>query len=370
MKIPLCRPSIDNNEIKLVARSLKSSWLTHGPYNQKFEQLFNKKFNIKYSIAMNSCTSALECAVKALGTKGEIIIPSFTWVSTANAVLNCGSKPIFADIDYKTRNISLNNIKKCVTNKTIAIIVVHFAGLPCDMTQISKFCKKNNIKIIEDSAETLGAKIYSKYTGTFGTGCFSFFPTKNITTTEGGMLTTNDKKIYDYVKKLIAHGIDKNIKKKFWHRVAVLPGHNFRMPNHLAAIGYSQLKKIKKFNYSRNKIANLYSSELSKPFYKIDTPYIPKGYSHSYQMYTITVSAKIRDSLLNFLKKSNIEASAHFDPPLHLQKYLKKYNKIKLPVTEKLSREIITLPIFPDMTKKEVSYVIKCIKKFYKKNNL
>ena len=142
MKIPLCRPSIDNNEIKLVTRSLKSSWLTHGPYNQKFEKLFNKKFGTKYSIAMNSCTSALECAVKALGTKGEIIIPSFAWVSTANAVLNCGSKPVFADIDYKTRNITLKNIKKCVTNKTIAVIVVHFGGLPCNMTEISKFCKK------------------------------------------------------------------------------------------------------------------------------------------------------------------------------------------------------------------------------------
>jgi len=142
------------------------------------------------------------------------------------------------------------------------------------------------------------------------------------------------------------------------------------MPNHLAAIGYSQLKKIKKFNNSRNHIANLYNSELSKPFYKINTPYIPKGFSHSYQMYTITVSTKIRDHLLNFLKKGNIEASAHFDPPLHLQKYLKKYNKKKLPMTEKLSKEIITLPIFPDMTKKEVFYVIERIKKFYKINNL
>ena len=149
MKIPLCRPSIDNNEIKLVANSLRSSWLTHGPYNHKFEKLFNKKFNTKYSIAMNSCTSALECAVKAIGTKGEIIIPSFTWVSTANAVLNCGSKPIFADIDYKTRNISLKSIKKCVTNKTIAVIVVHFAGLPCDMAEISKFCKKKILKLLK-----------------------------------------------------------------------------------------------------------------------------------------------------------------------------------------------------------------------------
>jgi perosamine synthetase len=218
MKIPLCRPSIDNNEIKLVARSLKSSWLTHGPYNQKFEQLFNKKFNIKYSIAMNSCTSALECAIKSLGVKGEIIIPSFTWVSTANAVLNCGSKPVFADVDFNTRNIDLKNIIKSITKKTVAIIVVHFAGLPCDMNKISKFCKKKKIKIIEDSAETLGAKAINKYTGTFGIGCFSFFPTKNITTTEGGMLTTNDKKVYDYVRKLIAHGIDKNIKSNFWHR--------------------------------------------------------------------------------------------------------------------------------------------------------
>ncbi len=364
MKIPLCRPSISNEEIKLVSKSLKSSWLTHGPYNQKFESLFNKKFNSKYSIAMNSCTSALECAVKSLGVRGEIIIPSFTWVSTANAIINCGSKPVFADIDYNTRNINLSSIKKCVTNKTIAVIVVHFAGLPCEMNEISRFCKKKNIKIIEDSAETLGAKINNKFTGTFGIGCFSFFPTKNITTTEGGMLTTNDKRVYNYVRKLIAHGIDKDIKKKFWHRVAVLPGHNFRMPNHLAAIGYSQLKRIEKFNQARNKIAELYNSELSKHFNKIKTPLKPKGYTHSYQMYTITVESKIRNKLLHFLKENNIEASAHFDPPLHTQKYLKKYFKKKLPVTDKLSKEIITLPIFPDMTKKEVLYVIRTIKKF------
>ncbi len=370
MKIPLCRPSIDNDEIKLIAKSLKSSWLTHGPFNHKFERLFNKKFKIKYSIAMNSCTSALECSVKSLGITGEIIIPSFTWVSTANAVINCGSTPVFADVNFNTRNVDLNSIKKCITKKTIAIIVVHFAGLPCDMNQISKFCKKKNIKIIEDSAETLGAKTHGKYTGTFGMGCFSFFPTKNITTTEGGMFTTENKNTYNYVKKLIAHGIDKNIKSNFWHRVAVLPGHNYRMPNHLAALGYSQLKKINKLNKARNKIANLYNFELSKISNKIQIPHIPQGHSHSYQMYTITVGTKVRDKLLNFLKKNNVEASAHFDPPLHQQKYLKKYKKIKLPVTEKLSKEIITLPIFPDMTKKEVFYVIKIINRFYKINNL
>ena len=184
------------------------------------------------------------------------------------------------------------------------------------------------------------------------------------------MLTTNDKKIYDYVKKLIAHGIDKKIKSNFWHREATLPGHNFRMPNHLAAMGYIQLKKISKFNKARRRIANLYNSELSKISKNIRIPFVPKGFTHSYQMYTITVESKLRNKLLNFLKKKNIEASAHFDPPLHLQKYLKKYNKKKLVITEKLSKEILTLPIYPDMSKKEVLYVTKIIKKFYKINNL
>ena len=128
-----------------MSKTLKSNWLTHGPYNSKFEELFNKKFNTKYSIAMNSCTSALECAIKSLGVKGEIIIPSFIRVSTANAVLNCGSKPVFADVDFNTRNIDLKNIIKSITKKTVAIIVVHFAGLPCDMNKISKLNKNQLI---------------------------------------------------------------------------------------------------------------------------------------------------------------------------------------------------------------------------------
>jgi dTDP-4-amino-4,6-dideoxygalactose transaminase len=142
------------------------------------------------------------------------------------------------------------------------------------------------------------------------------------------------------------------------------------MPNHLAAMGYVQLKKIKKFNKVRNNIARLYNSKLLKITNKIKVPYIPKGYTHSFQMYTITVEAKLRNKLLNFLKKNNIGASAHFDPPLHLQKYLKKYNKKKLIETEKLSNQILTLPIFPDMTKKEVIYVTETINRFNKKKNL
>ena len=370
MQIPLCKPSIDNKELKIISRSLKSPWLTHGPYNLKFEKLFSNKFRIPYSLSMNSCTSALECAIKCQELRGEIIIPSFTWVSTANAILNAGCKPVFADIELNSRNIDPKSILKNITKKTVAIIIVHFAGLPCNMEEILKICKKYKLKLIEDSAETLGAQYKKKYTGSFGLGCFSFFPTKNITTTEGGMLTFQDKRLFDKAKKIIAHGIDKDLKKNFWHRESSLPGHNYRLPNHLAALGLSQLKKLNLFNNRRRKIAKIYDKELSKFNNFFILQKVPKNFTHSYQMYTIRVLKKYRTNFLNFMRSKNIEVSVHFDPPLHEQKYLKSYYKKKLPKTDILSKEIVTLPIFPDMKKKQVSYVISNIKKFISTLNL
>jgi|TARA_B110000971_G_scaffold137157_1_gene140222 perosamine synthetase len=370
MQVPLCKPSIDNNELKIITKSLKTPWLTHGPYNLKFEKLFSNKFAIPYSLSMNSCTSALECAIKCQDLKGEIIIPSFTWVSTANAILNAGCKPVFADIELNSRNIDPESIIKNITKKTVAIIVVHFSGLPCDMEKITKICKKYKLKLIEDSAETLGATYKNKYTGSFGLGCFSFFPTKNITTTEGGMLTFQDKKLFDNAKLIIAHGIDKKLKKNFWHRESSLAGHNYRLPNHLAALGFSQLKKLNLFNKKRRAIAKIYDKELSvfNNFFTVQK--IPKNFTHSYQMYTVRVPQKHRSIFLDFMRKKKIEVSVHFDPPLHQQKYLKKYFKKKLPKTDIISKEIVTLPIFPDMEKKQLRYVIKNIKVFLSKLDL
>ncbi len=370
MQIPLCKPSIDSNELKIITKSLKSPWLTHGPYNLKFEKLFSEKFKIPYSLSMNSCTSALECAIKCQDLKGEIIIPSFTWVSTANAILNAGCKPVFADIELNSRNIDPQSIIKNITKKTVAIIIVHFSGLPCDMEKIVKICKKYKIKLIEDSAETLGATYRNEYTGSFGLGCFSFFPTKNITTTEGGMLTFQDKRLFNKAKLIIAHGIDKNLKKNFWHRESSLPGHNYRLPNHLAALGFSQLNKLNLFNKKRRAIAKIYDKELSAFSNFFTVQKIPKNFTHSYQMYTVRVPHKHRSSFLNFMRKKKIEVSVHFDPPLHQQKYLKKYVKKKLPKTDIISKEIVTLPIFPDMEKKQVQYVIKNIKIFLSTLNL
>ena len=368
-QIPLFRPTLTNKDYRVIQKSLKTDQLSHGSNNLKFEKLFSKLINVKFSISMNSCTSALECALKIIKKKGEVIIPSWTWVSTANAVLNTGNIPVFADVDVNSRNINAHEIIKCITRKTIAVIVVHFAGLPCEMSNIVKLAKKRKIELIEDSAETLGATWKKKYTGSFGTGCFSFFPTKNITTCEGGMLTTNSIERYIEIKKLIAHGINKSKKKHFWNREADLAGHNYRLPNHLAGLGISQFKQLSKFNYQRRKIAKKYDNFFKKLSDKFYVQKINSNLTHSYQMYSILVSSKYRNNLLYYLKKHNIESSVHFDPPLHQQKYLKKYSKI-LVNTEKLAKEIITLPIYPRLKQNDLNRIFKVIENWYKKNTI
>ena len=365
-QIALFKPTLTNKDYKVINNSLKTGWLTHGPNNLKFEKFFCKVTGSKYAISMNSCTSALECALKIIKKKGEVIIPSWTWVSTANAVLNTGNIPVLSDVEINSRNITYKHIEKCITKKTIAVIVVHYAGLPCEMDKIVSLTKKNKIELIEDSAETLGATWKKKYTGTFGTGCFSFFPTKNITTTEGGMLTTNNQKRYIEIKKMIAHGINKSIKKNFWNRESDLPGHNFRLPNHLAALGISQLKNLSSFNKKRARIAKIYDNFFMQFRDVFTVQKINKNLTHSYQMYSVLVKKKYRNNLLYFLKKNKIEASVHFDPPLHKQKYLKKYSR-KLKNTEKLSKEIITLPIYPKLTRYELNKILNNIKNWYKK---
>lgn len=366
-KIHLSKPQFVNRDYKTMLKSLKTGWLTHGPNNLKFEKKVCELINVKYAVSMNSCTSALECALKVIKKKGEVIIPSWTWVSTANVVLNTGNTPVFADVEINSRNLTADQIKKCITKKTIAVIVVHYGGLPCEMDNIVKLTKLKKIDLIEDSAETLGATWKKKYTGSFGTGCFSFFPTKNITTTEGGMLTTNNKKKYIEIKKLIAHGINKSKKKYFWNREADLPGHNFRLPNHLAALGISQLSRLKKFNKKRNLIAKQYNKFLSKFPDVVKVQTVSKNLTHSYQMYSCLVKSKYRNSLLFFLKKKGVEASVHFDPPLHKQKYLAKYKR-KLTNTETLAKEIVTFPMYPDLKKKEILKIFRTINEWYKKN--
>ena len=372
IKVPLCLPDINDSEIHVVSKVLSGGWLAHGEYNDKFEQLFAKKIGVKFAITMNSCTSALEIALKASSIEGEVIIPSFTFVATANAVINSNCTPVFCDVDVDTRNITPELIASCITKNTKAVIVVHYAGQPCRMDEIKSLCNQHELLLIEDSAETIGAKWNEKQVGSFGVGCFSFFPTKNITTAEGGMFTTNDERLADRARAMISHGIVKSDKKsKPWHREATYVGHNYRMPNPLAAIGVIQLKKLNHLNKKRIEIAKIYNSYFSSKANYFKIPYVYNKAEHVYQMYTIQViNEKYRDSLIKYLNSMDIGASVHFDPPLHRQKLYNKYvkNNTNLVNTDLLSRTLISLPIYPSMLDKQVGYVLDSIDKWIDNN--
>ena len=376
MKIPLSKVSFGAKEKSTLIKIFKSGWLTHGEYNIKFEKKFAKLIKSNYSLTLNSCTSALELAIKCQNIRGEIIVPSFTWVSSANAILNAGAIPVLCDSDIRTRNVTAALIKPLITKKTEAIMIVHYGGQCCEMDEIMKICKKEKLKLIEDSAETLGGTWKGQQAGSWGVGCFSFFPTKNISTGEGGMITCSNKNLFNKFKLMAAHGIstqsiEREKKKSLpWHKISKLAGHNFRMSNLLAGIGFEQLKKIKELNLKRRKSAKLYSKLINEYSLPINTPYEHPYAKHVYQTYAINVDKQIRDSLLFFLRKKGIGASVHFTPPLHKHPFFKKKCKIrtKLKNAEYLSDTMISLPMHSNLFDTEVEYVCKILKDFFKKN--
>jgi len=360
--IPLCIPYIGDEEQKAVADVLRSGWIAHGPKNEELEKEFAKYLGVKHAISLNSCTAALQLAVQGSGLKGEIILPSFTFVASANAIINAGCKPVFADIDYDTCNIDPAKIKEKITDKTVGIMPVHFAGQSCDMGEIMEISEKHGLVVIEDSAEAIGAEYSGKKTGAFGIGCFSFWATKNLTTGEGGMLTTNDDEVAEKAKALKGHGIptstfERDKANKPWARAAVMAGYNFRMSSILAAIGVVQLKKLDEMNRLRRQHAQYLDKELAG-FDEIETPTEAKNCKHVYQMYTIKTKGIDRDKFVSSLKSKGIGASVHFDPPVHQQPYYSKSGKFRLPVTEKVAKCIVTLPMYPQLTNKELDEMV------------
>ena len=366
--IPLCIPNIGDEEVQAAVEVMKSGWLTHGPKNTEFEEEFAKYIGVKRAISLNSCTSALHMAIQALGIRGEVILPSFTFVASANAVITAGARPVFADIYYDTCNINPDDIEEKITENTEAIMPVHYGGQSCEMDRIIEIANKHHLAVIEDSAETIGGEYKGKKAGSFAIGCFSFFPTKNITTGEGGMFTTNDDVLADKVKALIGHGISSTAfarekSEKPWFRSASFAGYNFRMSNILAAIGVEQLKKLDEMNEKRRAHAN-YLSEGLKDIDEIDLPVEDKFCRHVYQMYTIKLKNQDRDNFVRQLRKKGIGASVHFDPPVHKQAYYVEngYGKVDLPVTEKVAISIVTLPMYPQLTQKELDTIISTIR--------
>jgi len=368
-KIPLCIPYTGQEEKDAVCEVIDSGWYAHGPKNHEFEEGFAEYLGVKHAFSMNSCTSALHLSVEGLGITGEVILPSFTFVASANAVITGGAKPVFADISYDTCNIDPASIERMISPQTEAIMPVHYGGQSADMTAIMEIAERHKLIVIEDSAETIGGTHNGRMTGTFDIGCFSFYPTKNLTTGEGGMLTTNDDQLALKVKALLAHGIDKSTyeredKEKAWYRSASRIGYNFRMSNILAAIGVEQLKKLPEMNRMRRDLAARLTGALVE-IPEIQVPVERAENKHVYQMYTVRIKEGIdRDEFVRSLNAKGIGASIHFFPPVHhMPPYSgQDFRRDDLSVTEDVIREIVTLPMYPQMTADDLAYMVDSIR--------
>jgi dTDP-4-amino-4,6-dideoxygalactose transaminase len=375
IRVPFFIPDISKSDKLAVMNALNSRMLTDGPQLRKFEREFAKYTGSKYAVGVSNGTAALHLALKALGLKkgDEVIIPNITFVATANSVLLTGATPVLADVNYDDMNISLDSIKQNITSKTKAILPVHIAGKICKMTQIKKIAKKNNLLLIEDCAHAIGTKLNNKHAGTFGSiGCFSFYPTKNFTTIEGGMVITNSKRIAEYVTSARSHGLTRSLadrysKGKPWDYDIINPGFNYRLDEIRASLGLSQLKRINSLNSKRFLASKYYSKQLEE-IPGIITPEIFRNKEHTYHLYIIRIKNEFgqnRDVVFKKLKKAGIHVSLHYKP-LHKFSAYKNLTKTygRLDNSEQIYKESLSLPLYPSISKKQQDLVIHNIEKY------
>jgi perosamine synthetase len=372
MKIPLFKIYWDKNDIKAVTSSVKRgmNWAC-GPNIEKFEKEIADYLGVKYVLAFNSGTSALHAVLLAynIGQGDEVIVPSFTFIATANAVLMAGAKPIFADIEYERYGLDLADVEKKITSKTKVIIPVHYGGCPCRIGELKKIAQKHNLLLIEDAAESFGAKENGKFVGTFGQAAmFSLCQTKVFTTGEGGFLIVDSKDIYEKLKLLRSHGRLENADyfKSGQYLDYICLGYNFRMPDIIAALGLSQIKKVDKLISIRRQKAE-YFTKLLSGFDDLIIPEFTDNIFHVFQEYYVRIkSGKItRDALKVYLAKKGIGTRISF-PPVHKTKFYQElgyYQQLKN--TEEISSCALTLPLYPSLTKKEINYIVNKIKGFY-----
>ena len=370
IKVPFVLPEITNEDKRVILVTLNQNLLTDGPKLKEFENKFAKFTGARYAVGVSNATAALQLSLKAIGIgKGDqVVVPDLTFVASINAILFTGATPVIVDIDKEDYNISIDSIKKSLTKKTKAIMPVHFAGKSCKMHEIQTIARKNNLKIIEDCAHAIGGKLNKKHVGTFGdAGCFSFYPTKNLTTFEGGMVITNSKKISETIKTLRNHGITKSYQDRFtkgkpWEYDVSIPGYNYRLDEIRAALGISQLKRITQNNLKRKKAALYYNSKL-KNIKSIITPKILKDEDHACHLYVLRFKKQgkfSRDNLFTKLLKNGIRSSVHYKP-LHTFTAYKRNAKIfgKLINSKQICGEIISLPLYPQITRKQQNLVLK-----------
>ncbi|CDQ20646.1 UDP-4-amino-4,6-dideoxy-N-acetyl-beta-L-altrosamine transaminase [Halobacillus karajensis] len=372
--LPYGRQSIDDQDIESVVAALQSDYITTGPEIDAFEKGLADYVGASYAVAFSNGTAALHAACFAAGiTNGdEVITTPLTFVASANCVLYTGGKPVFADVNPKTYNIEPSSIESLITPRTKAIIPVDFTGQPADYDQIKAIADKYRLVIIEDAAHALGAGYKGKKVGSYSDmTMFSFHPVKHITTGEGGVITTNNRKYYEKLMMFRTHGITRDPAKLLekrhpWEYEMQFLGFNYRMTDLQAALGSSQLKKLDSFVAKRKAYVKAYNQSFRK-MENILTPTQLPGTDSSYHLYVIRLSGPLkglRKEVFEALRAENIGVNVHY-MPVHTQPYYKNrgYTKGMCPVAEKVYEQIISLPLFPGMTDEDAADVVKAVKK-------
>ena len=366
-KIPLFDINFDNKEKEAVNETIDSKWISTGPKCQEFEKLFNEELGSNFSLTTSSCTSSLHMSLIALDIKenDEVLVPSLTFAATANVIKYVGATPVFCDVvSIDNTTIDPSDIKKKITGKTKAIIVMHYAGFPCDMDEIMSIAKKNNLVVIEDAAHAPLSEYKGRKLGTIGhIGNFSFFSNKNISIGEGGMITTNSEDLYKKIKLIRSHGMTTMSYERFkGHstKYDILSlGYNYRMDDIRASIGIVQMKKLNTDLAKRIKLRNLYVEKL-KAHPKIEIPFQNNKEFVSNYIFTIVLNdlnTLNRDFIRDKLGEKGIQTSIHY-PPIHRFSIYKKHYT-KLPVTDYVSNNLITLPMYSNLKEEDIDYVVK-----------
>ena len=371
--IPFSRPWIDDTEIEAVSQVLASKWISTGNRVREFERAFAEYLGVKHAIAVSSCTAALHLSlvVAEIGSGDEVITTPYTFTATAEAIRYVGAKPVFVDIHPDTLNIDTSKIEQAITSRTKAILPVHIAGIPCDMDALRDISQNHNLMLIDDAAHAIPVEYKGQHIGAIGDlSAFSFYANKNLTTAEGGMITTNSDAFAKPLRTMRLHGIDKDAwarqsQRNIWRYDIATEGYKYNMTDIQAAIGLCQLMKLNKQHERRRNFAQIYQTELSK-FPQISTPVSPDNpREHAWHLYIIQLQTGNRDAFVESLSEANIECSVHYIP-LHLFDFYQDqygYCVGDFPCAEAAFERVVSLPLHPGLTEEEIHIVIDAIGK-------
>lgn len=354
--IPISKPSITDAEKSAVMEVLDSGMLAMGPRTAQFEKAFAEAFNVKHAIAVTSGTTALHVALLAngVGPGDEVITTPFTFAATINSILFVGATPVFVDIDEETFNMDPALVEERITPRTKALLPIHLYGYVCDMDRLQAIAEKHNLRIIEDACQAVGATYKDKYAGSFGTGTFSFYATKNLMSGEGGMITTNDDEVAELCRMIRSHGM----KRRYYHEML---GYNYRMTDIQAAIGLVQLERLPEFTEKRRQNAEYFNSKIES----VITPTIKEGYCHVWHQYTVRINhGRDRDAAVEQLTAAGIGTGIYYPIPAHHQPHVKDIvGEVSLPVSERLAKEVISLPVHPQLTQEDLNTIVAEVNK-------